>query len=243
MGEVPAIATPLTRDGTAAAFLPAYVDVFGEEPDRNRAELLLALAWLENANGNAFIQFNWGNLSTSPNAGVDYWRPPWFDLDKVNALSDGPKKDLMLQRHAQMIAGTTPEAFRAFTSHEIGARTWLNLLKKPGMAPILAAASSGDATAFAHAIFSTRYCPDAACRDAGPSYGALRDEINKAGYFAQLKKKALRAQPRLPGQLQNQPPRAQAQLPGLWFWSWGRLLALRTSGRVGAAVDVLSGEP
>jgi murein DD-endopeptidase MepM/ murein hydrolase activator NlpD len=31
------------------------------------------------------------------------------------------------------------------------------------------------------------------------------------------------------------------ELPGLWFWSWGRLLALRTSGRVGAG-DVLSGE-
>ncbi len=32
------------------------------------------------------------------------------------------------------------------------------------------------------------------------------------------------------------------QLPGLWFWCWGRLLSLRTSGRVGGSTAELRGE-
>jgi hypothetical protein len=187
MTQVARTLTPLTRDETAARFVPAYRAVFGEEPDRNRAELLLALAWLENANGQSFIQFNWGNLSVKPSDADAYWRPPWFDLAEVEALPEGAKKARLLDVHARMVAGKAPEAFRAFGSHEEGLAAWLRLLKaRPA---ILDAASSGDSTRFAHAIFSTRYCPDVECRDAGPSYGKLRDQIRAAGYFAGLKKK------------------------------------------------------
>lgn len=35
--------------------------------------------------------------------------------------------------------------------------------------------------------------------------------------------------------------KAPQELPGLWFWGWGRLLALRTSGRVGG-VDMHLGD-
>lgn len=44
------------------------------------------------------------------------------------------------------------------------------------------------------------------------------------------------------------PPKKKAgrvqQPPGLWFWAWGRLLALRTSGRVEqSALGAFTGEP
>ncbi len=188
MTQVARTPTPLSRDEMAARFLPAYRAVFGTDPDRNRAELLLALAWLENANGAAFIQFNWGNLSVKPSDAVLYWRPPWFDLAEVEALPEGAKKARLLDVHTRMLAGTAPEAFRAYLSHEQGLSAWLELLKR--RPAILDAASSGDAVAFAHAIYSTKYCPDRECRDAGPSYARKRDEIRAAGYFAGLQQKA-----------------------------------------------------
>ena len=231
MSEVPATATPLTRDATAAAFLPAYLEAFGELPDRNRAELLLAMVWLENANGKSIIQHNWGNLATVASAGGDYWRPPWFDLDQVQAMEDGPKKRRYLDLHQRMLDNAAPEAFRAFAGHELGARAWLRLLQQERMRPILDAASSGDATRFAHAIFSTGYCPDPECKAAGPSYAALRDQIHAASYFDNLKKKVHRA--------------PEVQPLGLWFWCWGRLLSARTSGVVsrGGGVSLPTGEP
>lgn len=234
MSEVPATATPLTRDQTAARFLATYRALFGELPDQQRAELLLALVWLENANGSSLIQGNWGNLATKAREDVSFWRPPWFDLEKVEALADGAKKTRLLDLHDRMLRGQAPEAFRAFPDQDAGARAWLSLLRTPGMQQVLDAASSGDAVAFAHAIFASRYCPDPECRDAGPSYARLRDQIRAAGYFATLKKKVSRARAAV-----------EPLPPGYWFWVWGQLLRLRTSG-LGHAVGVehrLSGEP
>lgn len=229
MTQVPRTPTPLTRAEMAALFVPAYVERFGEKPDRNRAELLLALAFLENANGAAIIQFNWGNVSVLPSESVSYWRPPWFDLAEVEAMPAGPKKDRLLDVHQRMVEHKAPQAFRAMASHAAGLQRWLGELER--RPTVLAAASSGDATAFAHAIFESRYCPDPECRDAGPSYGKLRDEIRAAGFFADLEKKKLAR---------------TAELPGLWFWCWGRLLSLRTSGTrgvVGIASHLSPGEP
>lgn len=239
MSEVPATATPLSRDATAAAFLPAYAQAFGALPDRNRAELLLALVWLENANGKAIIQHNWGNLATKPNGG-DYWRPPWFDLAAVEALPDGGKKSRLLDLHQRMLNGAAPEAFRAFASHELGAAAWLRLLQKPGMSGVLAAASSGDAVAFAHAIFSSGYCPDPECRDAGPSYDKLRDEIRARNYFGNLDQVAPPVV-QVPKKKVHPEP---GQGLGLWFWCWGRLLSARTSftAAAGAGVSLRMGE-
>jgi hypothetical protein len=230
--EVSRTPTPLTRAQMAALLVPAYVQRFGELPDRNRAELLLALACLENANGKAIIQFNWGNLSVFPSEAVPYWRPPWFDLVEVEALPPGPKRTRLLDLHQRMLDHKAPSAFLALSSHEAGLQRWLgDLQRRPS---VLAAASSGDATTFAHQIFESRYCPDVECRDAGPSYAKVRDEIRAAGLFASLaeKKKSV--------------GRTTPELPGLWFWCWGLLLYRRTSGigsNAAAAAASLLGEP
>jgi hypothetical protein len=229
MSEVPALRTPLTRDATAAALVPAYVRVFGVEPDRNRAELLLAQVWLENDNGQAIIQRNIGNLSGDSGS---FWRPPWFDADAIEALSDSdPNKARYLRLHKLMLGGQAPSAFRAFDTFDQGFEAWLRLLGSPSKSAILNAASSGDANAFARAIFDTGYCPDQACKDAGPSYARLRDQIHAASYFDGLteKKKVRTAEP-----------------PGLWFWCWGQLLSRRTSGIAHVPGDVShlpAGEP
>lgn len=230
MAEVAATRTPLTRDATAAALVPAYVRVFGIKPDRNRAELLLAQVWLENANGQSIIDNNIGNLSTSASSSVAYWRPPWFDLDGVNALPDSdPNKARYLMLHARMLNNDAPSAFRAFDTFDEGFDAWLRLLASPAKQSILTAASSGDPNAFAAAIFATHYCTDPECKTAGPSYAKLQQQIRAAGYFDSLE--------------QQKKKQEAAQLPGFWFWCWGRLLALRTSGRADAVEHRLSGEP
>ncbi len=230
MSEVARTATPLTRAEMAALLVPAYVQRFGAEPDRDRAEMLLALAFLENANGSAIIDFNWGNVSVTPSAAVNYWRPPWFDLAEVEAMPEGAKKARLLDVHQRMVDGKAPSAFLALSSHAAGLQRWLGeLARRP---TVLDAASSGDAEAFAHQIFATRYCTDPECRDAGPSYAKLRDEIRAAGYFAGLKKK-LGPREAVPVEL------------ALSFWAWGLLLRRRTSGTADAsgAAHFLSGEP
>lgn len=230
MSEVPRTATPLTRAEMAALFVPAYVERFGTAPDRDRAELLLALAFLENANGAAIIQFDWGNLAVKASDAVNYWRPPWFSLVDVEAMPEGAKKARLLDLHQRMLDGKAPAAFLALPSHAVGLQRWLGeLARRPSL---LAAASTGDAQAFAAQIFATRYCTDPECRDAGPSYAKLRDEIRAAGYFAGLKKKLA-------------PPEAVPVELALSFWCWGLLLRRHTSGTADAR-DIerrLTGEP
>lgn len=211
--QVPALRTPLSRDSTAQAIVPAFVRVFGAAPDRNTAELLLAQVWLENAHGQSIIARNIGNLTSSGNDG-DFWRPPWFDRAEVDELPDAdPNKARFLLLNDRMQRGEAPKAFRAFDSFDQGFEAWLRLLGSPSKRAILAAASSGDAERFARAIFETGYCPDPECRSAGASYRKLQAEIRGAAYFDDLQKKKQEAETQL----------------GLWFWCWGRLLSQRLS--------------
>ncbi|HXJ69883.1 MAG TPA: CHAP domain-containing protein [Verrucomicrobiae bacterium] len=206
--EKPATPTPLSDDELARELVAGYTSHFGTPPDRETAELLLALVDIENAHGQAIIQHNWGNISTHASDAVDYWRPPWFDLDKVNAMPDdsGPstgfgaetaanKKERYLRLHAAMVAGKVPSAFLAFPDHETGARVFLSNVK-PSMYD---AATTGDPMAFAQAYFESGYCPDQACKDSGPTFKSLQGTIRSKGYFSALapsKKKV--AQPLLP---------------------------------------------
>lgn len=178
--EKPRTATPLSKVELAAKMLTAYQDRKNEQPDRRRAELLLALLFIENAGGQAIIQHNWGNVSTRASDAVDYWRPPWFDVDAIDDAD--PKKPHLVELHNRMLANKAPSAFLALPSHEVGAHRWLGAVP----ASMLDAASSGDPFAFANAYFTSRYCPDPECRDSGPSFKRLQAEIRDAGYFEHL---------------------------------------------------------
>lgn len=190
--EKPAIATPLSADAVAAAIVPGYVRHFGAAPDRETAELLTALVWIENTRGAAIMNHNWGNVSCSASAAVDYWRPPWFDLDAINARPDTDKnKARYLSLHQQMLDHKEPSAFRAFDSDDAGIANWL-VNVKPSM---YAAASTGDPMAFAAAYFGSGYCPDQACKNSGPTFAKLQTEIRGKGYFAALEPAKKKAQP------------------------------------------------
>ena len=212
--ERPAVATPLTPDEVAAAIVPGYVLAFGGPPDRERAELLTALVYLENANGAAIIDHNWGNISVFASDSVDYWRPPWFDLEAVQARPDSdPKKARYLQLNAQMQAHKAPSAFRAFDTDEEGIAFWLHAIPKQ----MLDAASTGDPFAFAAAYFESGYCPDQACKESGPSFKRLQTQIRAKNYFAALepskKKPSLPAAqaPSLPSPPSASPPPSSGQ--------------------------------
>jgi|GEM_PF-4280711 len=233
----------------ATALVEAYARKFGQQPDRETAELLLALLLLEHDHGRAVIEHNWGNVSVTAGPDVDYWRPPWFDLEAVNAMPDNvpgggfgaevtnDKKARYLRLHADMLAGKAPSAFRAFPDDVSGLASFLKTVK-PSMYD---AAATGDPAQFAAAYWSSGYCPDQACKDSAPSFRALQKEIQTAGYFSALapakKKMVFRA-----GQPSAAPPKPAA-LPGLWFWAWGQLLRRHTRSRAADHVaPTLSGE-
>jgi hypothetical protein len=222
----------------AAAVPAAYARRFGQQPDRETAELLLALLFIENDHGRAVIEHNWGNLSVTAGPTVDYWRPPWFDLEKVEAMPDNvsadgfgqgktnDKKKRYLELHQRMLDGKAPSAFRAFPDDETGIAAWLGAVK-PSMYD---AAATGDPARFANAYWSSGYCPDEACKNSAPSFAALQKEIRSAGYFAALepaKKKQGCPEVHAPGR----PARPEARA-GLWFWAWGQLLRRRTRSHV-----------
>lgn len=184
MAEVPATATPLASTETAPAFIRAWATEFGTVPNRTEAEWLLALLWNENARGRAIIQFNWGNLSTHPSRGGDYWRPPWFDRAKVEAMPE-PKRSRYLAIHERMLRGEEPEAFSAFADHERGARAWVGQLRRT-FPRILRAARKNSAVAMQDAVFESNYCTSPACKTIAPSYQSLRDEIRRQGLFSKL---------------------------------------------------------
>ncbi len=213
--EKPATPTPLSEDELARELVSGYVAHFGVEPDRETAELLLALVDLENAHGRAIIQHNWGNISCFASDAIDYWRPPWFDLDSVNALDDSdPKKAHLLFEHGQMEAHKAPSAFRAFPDHVTGARVFLSNVK-PTMYD---AAETGDPMAFAKAYFESGYCPEQACKDSGPTFRSLQSSIRGAGYFSALapaKKKLVPQSPVTPGGVPAEvAPLPQSPSPG-----------------------------
>lgn len=185
MGEVPATVTPLAPSETAPAFVDAWGEVLGGEPSRREAEWLLAFMWNENARGKAIVQHNWGNLSSSGKSG-DFWRPPWFDLERVEQMSE-PKRSMYRRIHERMLRGEEPSAFQAFPDHATGAAAWLRLLKRLKGGVILRAAKKNSGVAMQDAIFKSGYCASPACATNAASYRSLRNDIRAQGLFAGLR--------------------------------------------------------
>lgn len=232
--------TPVAPADMASALVRAYSQRFGHPPDRETATLLLALLFLEHDHGRAVIEHNWGNVSTKAGPDVDYWLPPWVDLEKVEARDDDdPRKARYLQLHQAMLDGKAPSAFRAFRDDESGLAVFFGTVA-PSM---YAAAATGDPEAFANAYWSSGYCPDQACKDSAPSFKKLQAEIRSAGYFTNLAAPSS-SNATVPRSSSSAPGKKKVPAVGLWFWAWGQLLRLRTSSRDrrDGAAQFLTGE-
>lgn len=166
MPAVPRQSTPVTAVALAPLLTTGLAARIGATPVRSLALMLMAQIWAENAQGNAVIQNNIGNLSAGGFIhGVeklqpgDYWRPPWFDLAEIANVKDAEKKSRYTAQHAQMLNGEIPSAFHAWDSLGQGMWAYLNLIFRPVYQPLLMAAASGDALAFALEL-KKHYNPD-----------------------------------------------------------------------------------
>lgn len=163
----------------------SWIAETGRTPSRDLAEFLLAQIILETDWSRAMWRFNWGNISAGSSWPGTAWRPSWYTLVPTSSA-----RDRML--HARMLAGQAPNAFRAYSSHDEGARAYVRFLQSANYAPLLSAANTGDPETFAAAVRSTRYCPD--CGEGfGRSVQAVRDQIRAAGWLDSL------GSPRAPG--------------------------------------------
>lgn len=186
MAEFARTATPLAPGEMALLFVDAYKRVHGALPDRNTAELYLALAFNENASGKAIYNHNWGNVIAVGNQ--DFVRPPWYDEARIAAVKDPALRARYQRLHDQMHAkpGTVPTKFAAYPSHAQGADRWVKVLASDRYTGTRKAARLGDAEQFAYFIWSEGYCPDDACQRLGPAYAKLREKIREQGWLAAL---------------------------------------------------------
>lgn len=185
--EHPRQQTPVAEQHIAESLLGAYPEVFRSEPSRQAASLLLAHIFLENRNGQAIYNNNFGNLSGSSTWG--YYPAAWMNPEYNASIEDDAKRKRYQRLYERATASppTVPNKFQHFPSADAGLKAYLKLISKDRYAPLMRAAESGDPNAFAHATYSTGYCGDIECRDAGPSFRKMLDGINERGYFAGLR--------------------------------------------------------
>lgn len=184
--EYPRTHTPVSEPDTARLLLDAYQRVHGHTPDRNTAELYLALLWNENTRGRAVYNNNWGNVITT--AANDFFRPVWFYQETIDKVADEKTRQRYQRLHDKMLSqpGTVPTRFRHVANPQEGARLWVATLAGSRYPQTREAARKGDANEFAHHLHFEGYIADPGTDKLGGSYARLRDDIRKAGYFNAL---------------------------------------------------------
>ncbi len=184
--EFPRKQTPLAPADTARLLLDSYRKVHGATPDRNTAELYLALLWNENDRGRAVYNYNLGNVIAVGDQ--DYARPPWWDRAKVEAMAPGSLRDRYLRLNERMTEqpGTVPTKFRAFATAEQGADRWIQTLAGSRYSKTREAAKQGDALEFGRQLHFEGYIADPGTEKLGQKYASLREDVRKAGWFAAL---------------------------------------------------------
>jgi len=191
--EHPRKQTPISPADTARLLLWAYPRVHGHDPDRNTAELYLALLWNENDRGRAIYNDNWGNVVAVGDQ--DYYRPVWYHQATIDAVTNKDTKARYQRLRDKMIAepGTVPTKFRHLSTPELGAERWVRVLaetKNPKgenrYAKTRAAARAGDALEFGRQLHFEGYIADKGTDKLGAKYDSLRNDIRKAGYFNHL---------------------------------------------------------
>lgn len=178
---VPRVRTSQTAVAVAHALAAAFPAVLGRELQRHEGELLLAQIWQESGVGVSINNYNPGNMSAGEKYQGKAWRPPWFE-EPTETTSE---RNRFL--HTEMLAGRAPRAFRAYDSLAEGVADHLRQLRSVFPA-ILAAAATGDAGAYAHAIYDSRYCRDDGCRPEknGPSLRKWQTQFQEKGTFSFL---------------------------------------------------------
>lgn len=218
MAQVPRHVTMASDTTVAPMLVSGLAQRIGNTPVRQLALLLLAQIWLETSRGQ-IIQNNVGNEAAGGFVnGVDhitwsgdYWRPPWYDQAEIDATTDPVHRAKYQAQHVQMLAGEIPSAFRAFGSLQAGLESHLDLLFHPVYHPLLAAAATGDALAFAQEI-KRHYNPDKKYDPVATSHtlDSLVSGFNVKGLFDMLPKVP-------PAGPAPEPPSSPPQPPVLTF--------------------------
>ena len=128
--------TPLTLPQMAAALKASYTSRTFEVPTRiNRAMLenILAVAALENGNGSKIVQHNWGNVMATPAWREDH--PFW------------ERKNIELK----------PRFFRAYPSHAVGIRNYLNTLHGKRHKAAILLAQQDNPAGMVDSLFDSNY--------------------------------------------------------------------------------------
>jgi len=132
MPELPRKSFPLEAPDLARIFVEAHP---GPVPSRAALPFLAGIIGVENAGGKALVQHNWGNIMAGDlwrSSGRDYWPSPVSDPEQ-------------------------PAYFRAYDSHEQGARAWWSLMYGKRYRSVLEAALGRSATAVARELYRTGY--------------------------------------------------------------------------------------
>lgn len=188
--QAPREATPIAinRD-FATLFIFSFENVYGREPTREEAEWLTALFSQETAGGKRVIQHNWGNLAAPNMRSGEYWVPRWAD----DSITDNELSKAELATRQRLEKGeAVPRAFKAFASHEQGARNFLHLFTRPTHTRILDAANRDDAIAFWRAVSTPHpktkmmYCVECHTEEHRKAYLAEKNRIHDMGIFDRL---------------------------------------------------------
>lgn len=150
-GTVPMKTTPVSSAQVAAAFIPAYKKIFGEDAGPVAGPMLLSLAWIETARGTSMQNYNVGNITAGKTYSGAKWEPPWVN---VTDASSARNKAL----HEQMVKGLAPSAFRSYPTLDAGMEDFLRQLKST-FQEVIAAAKTGDPDKFRVAL-SRKYSGD-----------------------------------------------------------------------------------
>lgn len=163
MAVVERHATPLTLAQMLPYVERFYSETFKRRPTVQAAAWLLTLLSNENRGGAAIQNHNWGNLAAFDTWKGDRWKGPT----------------------------TEPEYFRAYPTHEAGARAWWELLNTKTHRRIIDAANANDSRAFFNAVTTPH--PETGrqyCYGCGPelfaSYRRTHDQILQSGILRSL---------------------------------------------------------
>lgn len=170
MNVVARVPTVVSQQDALESTRRLWPSVFGEQPSSQALALILALEWIETAQGKRCFNNNAFNVSAGSTYPNDAWRPPWFDFDGGTNVTDRN-----VQLHEAMLKGNAPSAFRSYTTLDAGVTDGLRVLRKNN-ASIIAAAKTGDADKFRTEL-SQLFSPDFSNPHATDTLGTFRDSF------------------------------------------------------------------